>query len=206
MPPVQKLGLTALLGILAFALVFALLPSGNVAQAQTGVTLQGVQLSLYPARDPEAVWRFSARDVHNDPTTSVTNLTGLTGGERRLRERGPGGQFTGRETLDATISAPRLSINAQDDLTTPEAELTLVRECATLDLSGTPEQPVRIEQGQGFSAPRAQLDAPAMRGEALELRMDFQFNVLSASPASTFGWDTEATETCCSGVRVPISD
>lgn len=202
----QKLGLTALLGILAFALLFALLPSGTVAQAQTGVTLEGVRLALYPARDPEAVWRFSARDVRSDPTTGTTDLAGLGGGERRLRERGPDGNWTGRETLDATISAPRLSINAQDDLTTPRARLTLVRECADLDLTGTPEQPVRIEQGQGFSAPRAQLDAPAMRGEALDLKMDFNFNVLSASPDSTFGWDPEGTETCRNGVRVPISD
>lgn len=202
----QKVGLTALLGILAFALVFALLPSGNVAQAQTGVTLQGVQLALYPARDPDAVWRFSARDVRSDPTTGTTDLSGLSGGERRLRERGADGGFTGRETLDATITAPRLSIDAQDDLTTSGAELTLVRECATLSLSSTPEQPVRIEQGQGFSAPRAELDAPAMRGEALDLRMDFQFNVLSAASNSTFGWDPEATETCRGGVRVPISD
>lgn len=202
--PVQKVGPLALLGILVFALVFTLLPSGSGPGAQTGVTLRGVELALYPARDPDAVWQFRAAEVRNDPVGSTTELSRIEGGQRLLRGRGPDGSFSGTETLDATITAPGLTINGQDDMVTSRADITLVKECADLSLFGTPEQPVRIEQGAGFSASRAELDAPAVKGEILDLRMDFQFNVEQASPESNWGWDPDATETCRDGQRVPL--
>ena len=202
--PVQKVGPLALLGILVFALVFALLPGSSVPQAQTGVTLEGVQLTLYPARDPDAVWQFRAAEVRNDPVSRNTELSRMEGGQRLLRGRGPDGTFNGRETLDATITAPGLTINGQDDMVTPRADITLVKECADLSLSGTPEQPVRIEQGAGFSAPHAKLDSPAIKGEIRDLRMDFQFNVEQAGEQSNFGWDPDAAETCRDGQRVPL--
>ena len=202
--PVQNVGPLALLGILVFALVFALLPSGNAPRAQTGVTLQNVQLTLYPARDPEAVWQFRAAGVTNDPVSSTTELSRITDGQRLLRARNPDGSFSGAETLDATIAAPSLTINGQDDMVTPRADITLVKECADLSLDGTPAQPVKIEQGYGFSAPHAKLDSPAIKGEIQDLRMDFQFNVEQAGAQSNFGWDPDASETCRDGKRVPL--
>ena len=168
--PVQKVGPLALLGILVFALVFALLPGGSGAQAQTGVSLENVQLTLYPARDPDAVWQFRAAEVQSDPVSSTTELSRIADGQRLLRERGADGNFSGTETLDATIAAPRLTINGQDDMVTPRADITLVKECADLSLFGTPEQPVRIEQGAGFSAPHAKLDSPNLSGDIYDLR------------------------------------
>lgn len=203
-PLVQKVGPLVLLGILGFALLFALWPGGTAPQAQTGITLQDVHFTLYPARDPDAVWRFAAAEVRHDPVSSTTDLSGITGGKRLLRQRNAAGQFSGAETLDATVQAPSLSINGQDDMVTPRAQIRLVKECADLALQGTPQTPVKIEQGYGFSAPKAVLDSPAVSGNIYDLRMDFQFNVEQASPQSNWGWDPDATETCRNGQRVPL--
>lgn len=201
---VQKVGLFVLLAILGLSLVFALLPAGTPQRAQTGVRLQDVRLTLYPSRDPDAVWRFAAAEVSADPVAGTTQLQNISGGERLLRERAKSGEFTGREILDATIRTPDLRIDAQDNLTTSRADITLVKECADLALTGTPERPVTIEQGLGFSAPDARLDSPALRGQIYDLRMDFQFNVEQSSPRSSFGWNPDASETCRDGKRVPL--
>lgn len=200
----QKFGLYALLAILAFAAVFAFLPGGSGASAQTGATLQGVKLALYPARDPDAVWTFGARSVVSDPLKGATHLTGLSGGERRLTVRDAGGQPTGRTTLDARLDAPDLTIDAQDDLTTRQARITLVQQCAVLALKGTPDQPVRIEQGSGFSAPVAEMTSPLLNGHVERLRMTFSFVIEDADDRrSTFTSDLDSTARCVGGRLVP---
>ncbi|MFD1731592.1 hypothetical protein ACFSC4_11825 [Deinococcus malanensis] len=87
----QKIGLYALLAIVVFALVFAFLP-GSRTESRTGATLQGVQLRLYPARDPDAVWSFRAADVTSDPVTNETHLRTLSGaacGQGKGQQRRP---------------------------------------------------------------------------------------------------------------------
>ena len=201
----HRAGPLALLAITAFALVFAFVPAGpRIGAADTGAQLQDVRLALYPARDEGAVWTFAARDVSTDPLTNVTRLAGLSQGERLLRARDAAGRYTGRQTLDATLSTPELTINAQDDLITPNARITLVQQCADLTLSGTPEQPVRIEQGAGFSAPVALVDSPSASGRITNVQMTFQFDVLSSGQDSNFQANLDATETCRDGKRVPI--
>lgn len=199
----QKIGLYALLGILAFALFFAFLPGADRTGTQTGATLQDVQLSLYPARDPDAVWRFHAAQVSSDPVRSETRLSGLSGGQRVLRERDAQGRPTGREVLDATLSAPDLTIDGQDNLTTRQARITLVKQCADIDLSGSASAPVKIEQGYGFSAPKAELNSPNLSGHVEKLRMSFGFSIEDSDPDhSTFTSDLDTPERCVNGVRV----
>ena len=142
--------------------------------------------------------------MRSDPITNVTQLSELSRGERLLRERDAAGRYTGRQTLDATLSTPELTINAQDDLLTPNARITLVQQCADLTLTGTPEQPVRIEQGTGFSAPVALVDSPSASGRITNVQMTFQFDVLSSGQDSNFQANLDATETCRNGKRVPI--
>lgn len=199
-----KAGVYALAVLGLFALVFALLPSATPPGAQTGATLKGVELSLYPARDTDAVWRFRAADVTSDPLQGKTHLAGLSEGGRWVTRRGPDGQPQGR-VLDATLSAPDLTIDAQDNMLTRQASITLVQQCAAIDLKGTSEQPVRVEQGYGFSAPVAQLDSPALKGRVTRMRMTFGFVVEDAGQDSTFGWDPDAKETCQNGKRVPLT-
>lgn len=202
MPGVQKVGPLALIGILVFALVFALLPSGRTDQSKTGVTLRGVRLALYPARDPEAVWTFAAREVQHDPVSGQTELSGLSDGERLLRERAGQG-FTGKETLDATLRSPGLSISAQDDLSTPEATLYLADACAEVRLKGNAQEPVRIQQGQGFSAPLAEISSPTLAGRLTRLKMSFQFVLEDAGEDSDTQFFLDPKEDCVNGQRVP---
>ncbi|SMB88678.1 hypothetical protein [Deinococcus hopiensis] len=196
-----KAGGYALIAFAVFALVFALLPVSRVAGAQTGATLSGVALSLYPSRDADAVWRFRAASVTNDPLTGETRLTGLSEGGRWITERDKAGQPTGRRVLDATLAAPDLTIDSQDNLSTHQALITLVKECAAIQLTGTPQQPVRVEQGNGFSAPLTKIDAPSLKAEIPQLRMGFDFVIQDAGPSTVIS-DLDVTETCENGKRV----
>lgn len=200
-----KAGVYALLALGIFALVFALLPPAQPDAARTGASLQGVALALYPARDPDAVWRFRAAHVTSDPLQGETHLTGLSNGGRWVRERGANGQLTGRAVLDATLSAPDLTIDAQDNMLTRQAQITLVQQCADIALSGTPEQPVRVEQGAGFSAPVARVDSPSLVGRITRLKMTFDFSIEDSGEDSTFNLPIDPTETCVNGKRVPVS-
>lgn len=201
----QKAGLYALLAILGFALVFAFLPSGGVA-AQTGATLSGVQLRLYPFSDQDAAWKFAAATVRIDPLENKTYLQGISNGQRLLRERDPGGKLTGRETLDARLATQELTIDGEDNLTTRQARITLVRECADIDLTGTGDQSVKIEQGVGFSAPVAKISSPNTNGRIEKLRMTFGFQILdSDNDRSTITYDIDSTERCVDGKRVQMA-
>ena len=189
----------ALIALALFALVFSRMPSAG-AGPETGARLSGVQLSLYPARDPGAVWRFSAERVVSDPLRGETRLTGLADGGRWLTPQGGG-----KAVLDATLDAPDLTIDAQDNLLTRQARVTLVQQCADIDLRGTRERPVRVEQGAGFSAPVAQVDSPALVGRITNLQMTFDFNVQNAGEDSDFQLPLDPTETCDNGQRVPLA-
>ncbi|MFC6661036.1 hypothetical protein [Deinococcus multiflagellatus] len=145
----QKTGLYALAGITLFALVFAFVPTGR-RDAGTGVTLSGVELRLYPSRDPDAVWSFRAAKVDSDPLQNRTRLTGLSGGQRVVKEKDARGRYTGRMTLDARLTTPDLTIDGQDNMTTRQARITLVKECADIDLTGNEQTLVRIEGAGAF--------------------------------------------------------
>ncbi|MFD1731593.1 hypothetical protein ACFSC4_11830 [Deinococcus malanensis] len=122
-----------------------------------------------------------------------------------VKERDNKGVLTGREILDARLSAPELTIDAQDNMLTRQARITLVQECADIDLSGTPQQPVKIEQGSGFSAPLAKVDSPNWGGTFTRLRMSFQFVSEEAGEDSKTTFELDPDEKCVNGKRVPIS-
>ncbi|THF87696.1 hypothetical protein E7T09_00140 [Deinococcus sp. KSM4-11] len=199
-----RAGLYALLVILGFALLFAFLPSGTTAGSQTGATLSGVKFRLYPSRDEDAVWSFAAQQVTSDPVAGETHLTGLSGGQRLVKQRDPKtNALTGRQTLDARLDTQDLTIDDQDNMTTRQAKITLVNECADIDLRGTPDSPVKIEQGQGFSAPVAELSSPLLSGHIENLRMTFGFSIEESDPAhSNFTSNLDTTERCVNGKRV----
>lgn len=199
-----RAGLYALLAIVGFALLFAFLPSGTVPGNDTGAQLSGVKFRLYPSRDEDAVWSFAARRVTTDPVAGETKLTGLSGGQRLIKQRDPKtNALTGRETLDARLDTQDLTIDDQDNMTTRQARITLVNECADIDLQGTAAQPVKIEQGQGFSAPVADIDSPITKGHIEKLRMTFGFSIEDSDPnTSTFTSDLDTPERCVNGRRV----
>nr|WP_157458021.1 hypothetical protein [Deinococcus arboris] len=190
-------------GITLFALTFALLPTGGHV-ADTGATLSGVELKLYPSRDPDAVWSFRAANVESDPEQNRTYLSGLSGGQRVVKERDDQNRLTGREVLDARLTAPDLTIDGQDNMTTRQARITLVRECADIDLTGTDKTPVKIEQGRGFAAPVAEVESPFFDAHYEKLQMTFDFNIEDVDNSrSTTTSDLDTTERCVDGKRVP---
>lgn len=199
----QKVSLLFLLALLAFAAIFALLPTPDRVAANTGAHLQDVQLALYPMRDPDAVWQFSAAQVSNDPTTGTTELRQLSQGERLLRQKNAQGAYTGKETLDATLRAQNITIDNQDNLLTDQAQITLVKHCADIDLKGRPGEPVRIDQGFGFIVPVAEMTSPSINGHIEKLQMTFDFKFQDADPDhSNFTYDLDATTQCVNGRRV----
>ncbi|GHF95469.1 hypothetical protein GCM10017783_04220 [Deinococcus piscis] len=198
-----KIGSYVLGALLLFAAVFALLPARS-PRTETGATLHGVALTLYPASDPDASWQFEANQVVNDPLSGETRLSQLKDGGRWLRERDASGQLTGKTVLDARLAANDLTIDREDNMQTDLATITLVKECAVVKLSGNDKQPVRVDQSAGFSAPLAEVDSPAIVGEVPDMRMSFNFEILESSEQSSFGWDMNSTEQCVGGERVPI--
>lgn len=203
---VQKVGLYALLAILGFAVVFVAIPTGKTVESKTGATLHNVKLTLYPSSDPDAVWRFAAKTVTNDPINSLTKLTELSEGQRLIRPKNTKGERTGKEVLDATLTTDTLTINGQDDLLTDKAKIKLVKHCADIDLVGKPNNPVMIKQGFGFFTPLATVDSPVMKMRFLDLQMSFQFYVEQASPESESIADLDGKERCENGKRVIIKE
>ena len=199
-----KVGSYVLVALLLFAAVFALLPAASSPRAETGATLRGVTMTFYPASDPEAYWTFQADTVGNDPLSGETHLSKLEDGGRWIRERDGAGNFTGKANLDATLDAQALTIDRNDNMTTQAATITLVQECAAIRLTGDDQEPVKVEQSIGFSAPKAEVDSPDLKGEVLDMQMTFDFNVLDSSPESTLGWNMNSEEQCIEGERVPI--
>ncbi|MBZ9712272.1 hypothetical protein [Deinococcus multiflagellatus] len=198
----QKTGLYALAGITLFALVFAFVPTGR-RDAGTGVTLSGVELRLYPSRDPDAVWSFRAAKVDSDPLQNRTRLTGLSGGQRVVKEKDARGRYTGRMTLDARLTTPDLTIDGQDNMTTRQARITLVKECADIDLTGNEQTLVRIEGGRGFYAPVAKVRSPFLNGDYQKLQMGFDFNIEDVDNDNSVTYsDLDTTERCVNGQRV----
>lgn len=194
----QNSGLYAFLGIVGFALVFAFWPSGTGRGADTGAQLSGVQLRLYPAQDPDAVWSFRAANVRVDPVANETRLDTLSGGERRI------GLRTGNLRLDARMTAPGLTIDGQDNLVTPSARITLVKECADIALKSNAREQVKIEQGTGFSAPQAKITSPFISGTAINLKMTFNFDFLDMdNDRSSTEINTSPRQICENGRLVP---
>ncbi len=121
-----------------------------------------VELWLYPKADPEARWRFSAREVDYDAKRRLARVEGLAEGER----------YKGGEK-DLLLKAEAVEIDRRDNLRTPEAVITLPKECWTLYLKGEPGQPVRIDQDRGFYAPEFSLEGPGVRVEGKGFHSDF---------------------------------
>lgn len=201
MQDVHKVGPLILVALLVLAGLFAFLPAGEQTTPNIGATLHGVRLTLYPTRDPGAIWQFQAAKVVSDPVAGLTQMSGLGVGERRLRPQDSAQHSTENMVLDATITTPSLTIDAQDNLLTSRARLNMVRECAVIDLTGDQDKPVRIEQGVGFSAPHTKLDAPGMQANVRDLKMDFNFQILAAGPMDLLG-ELDSKERCVDGRRV----
>ncbi|WP_043816839.1 hypothetical protein [Deinococcus maricopensis] len=192
-----KLSLTALAVLLAFGLVFALLPSKAPADT-TGIRLEGVSLQLYPARDPDAQWRFGAQNVQYDPVSNESVLTGLSRGERWV----PNPQ-TGTPELDTTLSASTVKIDGSDNLLMNKAQMVVVRECTSLDLSGTAQEPVKVDQAYGYTAPNARIRFPDGTWTMRNVRASFDLKDTNGEDQALQA-NLDQTQRCENGRLVPV--
>ncbi|AFZ68459.1 hypothetical protein [Deinococcus peraridilitoris] len=175
--------------LLAFGVIVALLPEGEQARSQPGVTLSGVNLRLYPQQDQEAEWRFRAQDISFDPLSGETEIVKPTKGERLLRGK-----------LDMTISTERLVIDSSDNLQTLKAQLYIPSQCTTLDLEGTAETPVRIDQTRGYTAPTGKMSSPGVVSEIANLVSSFQLD--AQGDVKKMEVDPDASGECVDGKLV----
>ncbi len=182
--------------ILAFGVLFSLLP-GRSEAARSGVTLQGVQFSLYPEQDPGAVWRFRARQVSIDPLKEENTLDGLGKGERWLRRP------DGAETLDLTLKADRLVIDNSDNLTARQAQLYILQDCTTLTLRADAQRQVVINQRSGYSAPYVGIASPSLNGAIDDFTSPFDLSNVQGSQRAGFTVQTSPDTVCQDGRIVP---
>lgn len=196
----MKWGWALLIGLLLTSIWVALLPETPPEKAK--LQLRGTTLTLYPSRDAESLWEFSADTVTHDPDTGETHLSGVKTGERYLRI-GKQGQ---KGEKDALMQTGDLTIDREDTISMKQAELTLLRHCAHISLSSRGDQLVKIVQQEGFSAPVAEMDSPQLSGHVEGLNMSFDFAFLEgADPErSHFQYNLDSEETCVNGQRVKV--
>ncbi|TSA86385.1 hypothetical protein FNU79_06905 [Deinococcus detaillensis] len=163
----------ALLALVLFGLIFALLPAASSVRG-SGVKLSGVKLRLYPAQDPKAEWRFAAGEISVDPEKGETALDQLGQGERWAQDA------AGDLQKDMTIKATNLVIDGQDNLHAKQAELYTLADCSTFTLSSTGNKEVVINQQGGYSAPAGELNSPITKGRFINITANFDFSNFQA--------------------------
>lgn len=187
-----RVSVLALLGTLLFGLVFASLPA-SPSTRRSGVTLQGVQLRLYPAQDPKAEWRFSAAQIDVDPEKGETALDQLGQGERWVQPA------TGALKQDMRIKANKLVIDAQDNLRAQQAELYTIADCSTFTLSALGDQQVLINQQGGYSAPRGSINSPIQNGAFRNISANFDFTKFQAEQDPGLEFHAAPPKRCING-------
>ncbi|MFC4456055.1 hypothetical protein [Deinococcus sonorensis] len=185
-----------LAAILAFGLVFSLLPAG-AELGRSGVTLQHVRLSLYPAQDPKAVWRFEAGQVRVNPELDENTLDRLGQGQRVVQDP------DGTERTDLTLSASQLIIDKDSNLRTSQARLYVVADCISLDMRSVGSKQVMINQQGGFFGPYVKVDSPSLRLEYDDMSANFDLSNTSGSQREGGEVYSTPTAECLNGKAIP---
>ncbi|WP_293911599.1 hypothetical protein [Deinococcus sp.] len=196
-----RLSVLALLGMLVFGLVFALLPAAPSVRS-SGVTLQNVRLQLYPAQDADAEWRFSAAKIDVDPEKGETALDQLGQGARWVQTRGKDGS-AGPLHEDMRIKASNLVIDGQDNLRAQQAELYTIADCSTFTLSALGDQQVFINQQGGYTAPRGSISTPSKKGDFRDISANFDFTKFQAVQVKNYEQHTVSPLICVGGTIRP---
>lgn len=192
---VFKASLIALALIVAFGLVFALLPSGVGSRDRTGVTLRGVQLKLFPGQDQNAEWRFSAPELHFDPVKNESTVSGLKVGQRWIVD-----PKTGAQVLDMTMQAAQLKIDENGNLRTDQARLYVPSQCAAVQLRGNAKDQVVVDQNAGYIAPSIRMTFPEGFAEYTDVTMSFNLDAKGTlGPNQT---NLDSPYTCVNGQTV----
>jgi hypothetical protein len=175
MNPVTRAALIMLAALVLIGLVVSFIP--NPARATLGnVQLEGVNLELYPAADPDAKWIFKASTVTFDPETreSVATLNG--DGVRYIKGK-----------PDLYLRSSTITIDGNDNLRTQEAKIYIPKGCYVLKLGQPGAAFVMIDQNTGYSAPYVDIQSEGYTQTGTDFTSNFEIEkVRMRNPDTNF--------------------
>jgi hypothetical protein len=158
---VARVSLIALGILILVGLVLSFLPSS--AKTPLGeVTLENVDLVLYPAADPNAKWTFKAGVVKYNPESRSSVATELSEGQRLVKGK-----------LDLSLYTKAVTIDSNDNLQTQRATIFIPKGCYVLKLGQDVGQQVQIDQNTGYRAPYIDLNSPNLSLTGQEFTASF---------------------------------
>jgi hypothetical protein len=190
---VARVSLIALGILILVGLVLSFLPSS--AKPPLGeVTLENVDLVLYPAADPNAKWTFKAGIVKYNPDSRSSVATKLSEGKRLVKG-----------TLDLVLKADTITIDSNDNLSTQTAEVYIPKGCWTVKLGQNTGNMVMINQDSGYQASFADVRGPNTHSSGGPMSASFdleqQFNLQHPHDEYIQG----GKETCLNGTLIKES-
>jgi len=169
----------ALGAVLLILIALSLGPRAERPEVREDIVLDGAVVRLFPASDPNAVWRFVAPVASYDPASRETTLTSIEDGERRVEDE-----------VDFTLRADRLVIGRDDDLRSAHLDVHLVADDLDVEMEGVEGRQVRVDQEAGrFEVPRIRIFGEGF-GESRyqEMSVSFDFTDFQAGGPDTIGY------------------
>jgi hypothetical protein len=191
---VTRLALIVLGALIGLGLIISILPSPK-SQALANVTLEDVDLELYPIADPDAKWTFKAGNVVYNPDSRESTVDLVGKGKRLVKGK-----------TDLEIEAETITIDSADNIRTQYAEVYVPQDCITASLgytsSGSNSQPVFIDQNSGYRAPYVSMKGPDFEqsGTDFEASFDLTERVKMKNPNTEFS--EQSTQKCVKGAIV----
>jgi hypothetical protein len=173
MNPVTRAALILLAALVVVGLVVSFIP--NPARATLGnVQLDGVNLELYPAADPDAKWVFNASTVTVDPETRESVATLKGDGIRYIKGK-----------PDLYLRAVTVTIDGNDNLRTQEAKIYIPKGCYVLKLGQPGAAFVTIDQNTGYSAPYVDIQSETFTQTGVDFTSNFEIEKVRIHKADT---------------------
>lgn len=169
----------ALGAVLLILIALSLGPRAERPEVREDIVLDDAVVRLFPASDPDAVWRFEAPVASYDPAARETTLNRIEDGERRLEGE-----------VDFTLEADRLVIGRDDDLRSARMDVHLVADDLDVEMEGVEGRQVRVDQEAGrFEVPRIRIFGEGF-GESRyqEMSVSFDFTDFEAGGPDTIGY------------------
>jgi hypothetical protein len=187
---VARVSLIALGILILVGLVLSFLPSS--AKPPLGeVTLENVDLVLYPAADPNAKWTFKAGIVKYSPESRSSVATELSEGKRLVKGK-----------LDLSLYTKTVTIDSNDNLQTQRATIFIPDGCYVLKLGQDSGQQVQIDQNAGYRAPYIDLTSPNLSYTAQDFSASFDMTQTDGRKFKTRAVDGDGT--ACEKVKAGI--
>lgn len=167
--------------VVATLLVVAVAPRPERVDVIEVIDLTEAVVTLFPAADPDAVWRFSAPQARYDTVFRDTTLWNVRDGERRVGDE-----------VDFTLDSDRIVIDRNDDLRTDAMFVHLVEDDLDVTMTGSGERQVFVDQDEArFEVPFIDIAGEGF-GESRyqDMLVSFDFTDFQAGGPGTVGIST----------------